>query len=114
MGVKRHQRCYSDLQLIWITTGLNMTTEDTDRVPDPGLTMVAGDVAAMDSESSYREREQRYRCSAEYAAMQRSYPQLRFWVSRCPGSDLVGGAIDASPLSTPDSSILWDRSHGES
>ena len=79
-----------------------MTTEDTDRVPDPGLTMVAGDVAAMDSESSYREREQRYRCSAEYAAMQRSYPQLRFWVSRCPGSDLVGGAIDASPLSTPD------------
>ena len=114
MGVERHQRCYSDLQLIWITTGLNMTTEDTDRVPDPGLTMVAGDVAAMDSESSYREREQRYRCSAEYAAMQRCYPQLRFWVSRCPGSDLVGGAIDASPLSTPDSSILWDRSHGES
>ncbi|CAK6686947.1 hypothetical protein MNNICLKF_00118 [Synechococcus sp. CBW1107] len=114
MGVERHQRCYSDLQLIWITTGLNMTTEDTDRVPDPGLTMVAGDVAAMDSESSYREREQRYRCSAEYAAMQQSYPQLRFWVSRCPGSDLVGGAIDASPLSTPDSSILWDRSHGES
>jgi hypothetical protein len=114
MGVERHQRCYSDLQLIRITTGLNMTTEDTDRVPDPGLTMVAGDVAAMDSESSYREREQRYRCSAEYAAMQQSYPQLRFWVSRCPGSDLVGGAIDASPLSTPDSSILWDRSHGES
>jgi hypothetical protein len=38
------------------------------------MTLAAGDVAAMDSESSYREREQRYRCSAEYAAMQRLYP----------------------------------------
>ena len=91
-----------------------MTTEDTDRVPEPGLTLVAGDVAAMGGESFYRGCEQRYRSSAEYAAMQQRYPQLRFWVSRCPGSDLVGGAIDASPLSTPDSSILWDRSHGES
>lgn len=68
-----------------------MTTEDLSGVPDPGLTLVAGDGAAMESESSYREREERYRSSEEYAAMQRHYPQLRFWISRCPGSDLVGG-----------------------
>jgi hypothetical protein len=68
-----------------------MTTEDLSGVPDPGLTLVPGDGAPMESESSYREREQRYRSSEEYAAMQRRYPQLRFWVSRCPGSDLVGG-----------------------
>jgi hypothetical protein len=92
-----------------------MTTEDLSRVPDAGLALVAGDGAAMESESSYREREERYRSSEEYAAMQRRYPQLRFWISRCPGSDLVGETADrdsAPPLQSP-VSILWDRSHGD-
>lgn len=92
-----------------------MTTEDLSGVPDPGLTLVAGDGAGMESESSYREREERYRSSEEYADMQRRYPQLRFWISRCPGSDLVGGTADRDsvpPLQSP-VSILWDRSHGD-
>jgi hypothetical protein len=103
-----------DLQLDLIATGCTVTTQHNNKASDTGLTLVPGDVAAMDGESFYRGCEQRYRSSAEYAAMQQRYPQLRFWVSRCPGSDLVGGATDASPVSTPDSSILWDRSHGES
>jgi hypothetical protein len=92
-----------------------MTTEDLSGVPDPGLTLVPGDGAPMESESSYREREQRYRSSEQYAAMQQRYPQLRFWVSRCPGAELVGGTTDRDgtpPLQSP-VSIVWDRSHGD-
>ena len=91
-----------------------MTTQDTDGTPDPGLTLVPGDVAPMDSESTYREREQRYRCSADYVAMQQRYPQLRFWVSRCHPSDLVGGTSDTAHPAKSAASIIWDRSHGES
>jgi hypothetical protein len=92
-----------------------MTTEDINGVPDPGLTLVPGDGAPMESESSYRERELRYRCSEDYATMQKLYPRLRFWVSRCPGADLVGGTTErdgAPPLQSP-VSIRWERSHGD-
>ena len=67
-----------------------MSTENMTGVSDPGLALVAGDGSAMESESSYRKREQRYRGSAEYAAMQQRYPQLRDWSSRCPDNELVG------------------------
>ncbi len=69
----------------------------------------------MTSESAYRQLEQGYRASEQYAAMQQRYPQLRFWISRCPGSELVGGTTDrdgAHPLESP-VSIFWDRSHGD-
>lgn len=91
-----------------------MTTEDLNGADDPGLTLIPGDGTSMESESSYRKREQRYRSSEQYVAMQQRYPQL-LWVSRCPGSDLVGGTTDrdsAPPLQSP-VSIRWDRSHGD-
>ncbi len=47
----------------------------------------------MDSESLYRERERLYRQSEQYASMQRLYPQLRLWMSRCEQSDLVSDSI---------------------
>ena len=76
-----------------------MTTEFNQKVSDPGLTPVAGDHNTMDSESLYREREQLYRQSEQYASMQRLYPQLRLWMSRCQQSDLVSDSI-----------LDWDRS----
>ncbi len=79
-----------------------MTTEPNQMVPDSGLTPVAGDHASMDSELLYRERERGYRQSEQYALMQRHYPQLRLWISRCQHSDLVS-----------DSRLDWDRSHGD-
>lgn len=90
-----------------------MTTEHDSRVPDPGLIPVAGDAHTMTSESAYRDLEQGYRCSAQYAAMQRRYPQLRFWIARCHPSDLVGGSMPQTMPSENPSALHWDRSHGE-
>ncbi|MBM5784770.1 MAG: hypothetical protein FJ076_08025 [Cyanobacteria bacterium K_DeepCast_35m_m1_288] len=68
----------------------------------------------MSSDSDYRQLEQGYRSSEQYAAMQQRYPQLRFWIARCHPSDLVA---DPLPQSTPPqgaSALHWERSHGES
>ena len=65
------------------------------------------------SETAYRDLEQGYRCSEQYAAMQRRYPQLRFWIARCHPSDLVG---DPPPQARPpqgSTALNWERSHGE-
>jgi hypothetical protein len=67
-----------------------MTIEQDSRVPDPGLIPVAGDAHTMSSESVYRKLELGYRASEQYAAMQRRYLQLRFWIAHCHPSDLVG------------------------
>ena len=91
-----------------------MTAKDIDGADDTGLTFVPGDGAPMESESSYRVREQLYRRSEQYAAMQQRYPPLRFWIARCHPSDLVA---DPLPQSTPlqgASALHWERSHGES
>ena len=99
---------------IVIATRLTVTTEQNRGELDPGLTPVSGDATTMTSESAYRELEQGYRCSEEYAAMQRRYPQLRFWIARCHPSDLVG---DPPPQARPpqgSTALNWERSHGES
>ena len=96
-----------------ITTRLTMTTEENPRGLDSDLIPVSGDAQSMSSESDYRQLEQGYRCSEQYAAMQQRYPQLRFWIARCHPSDLVG---DPPPQSTPpqgSSALHWERSHGE-
>jgi hypothetical protein len=81
---------------------------------DPGLRPVSGVFDAMNSESAYRDLEQGYRASEQYAAMQRRYPQLRFWIARCNPSDLVGGSpAQTMPAENP-SALHWERSHGES
>jgi hypothetical protein len=67
----------------------------------------------MDSETAYRDLEQGYRCSEQYAAMRRRYPQLRFWIARCHPSDLVGDASDAVAQAEQSSALVWERSHGE-
>jgi len=98
-----HQRCSQAIgSSIRIASALTMPTESNQKVPDPGLTPVAGDHITMDSESRYRERERDYRQSEQYALMQRLYPQLRLWMSRCQQSDLVS-----------DSLLDWERSHGD-
>ena len=91
-----------------------MTTEQNPRVPDSGLTPVSGDAQSMSSETDYRQLEQGYRSSEQYAAMQQRYPQLRFWTARCHPTDLVD---DPPPQSTQPhgaSALQWERSHGES
>ena len=91
-----------------------MTIEHDSRVPDPGLIPVSGDAHTMSSDSAYRDLEQGYRASEQYAAMQRRYPQLRFWIARCHPSDLVGSSpAQTVPAENP-SALHWERSHGES
>ncbi len=91
-----------------------MTTEQDPRGLDPGLTPVSGDFDTMDSETAYRDLEQGYRCSEQYAAMQRRYPQLRFWIAHCQPSDVVGGSPPQTMQSENPSALHWERSHGES
>lgn len=96
-----------------IAAGSTVTTEQNPRGLDPGLTPVSGDFDSMDSETAYRDLEQGYRCSEQYAAMQRLYPQLRFWTARCHPSDLVSDAGDAEAQAEQSSALVWERSHGE-
>lgn len=96
-----------------IAAGSTVTTEQNPRGLDPGLTPVSGDFDSMDSETAYRDLEQGYRCSEQYAAMQRLYPQLRFWTARCHPSDLVSDAGDAVTQAEQGSALAWERSHGE-
>jgi hypothetical protein len=103
-----------DLQLDLIAAGLTMTIERDSRVQDPGLIPVSGDAHTMSSDSAYRDLEQGYRCSEQYAAMQRRYPQLRFWIAHCQPSDLVGGSPPQTMQSENPSALHWERSHGES
>jgi hypothetical protein len=42
-----------------------MTTKDINGADNPGLTLIPGDGTSMESESSYRKREQRYRSSEQ-------------------------------------------------
>ena len=91
-----------------------MTIEQNSRVPDPGLIPVAGDAHTMSSESAYRKLELGYRASEQYAAMQRRYPQLRFWIARCHPTDLVGDAPNKAVPSQGSSYLYWERSYGES
>ena len=91
-----------------------MTNEQHPRGPDSGLIPVSGDAHTMSSESAYRDLEQSYRCSEQYAAMRQRYPQLRFWIARCDPSDLVGGLPPQTVPCESQSALHWDRSHGES
>jgi hypothetical protein len=66
----------------------------------------------MPSESAYRQLEQGYRSSEQYAAMQQRYPQLRFWTTRCHPPDLV---VDHPPQFMPPQcspAVHWESSHG--
>ena len=91
-----------------------MTNEQHPRGPDSGLIPVSGDAHTMSSESAYRDLEQSYRCSEQYAAMRQRYPQLRFWIAHCQPSDLVGGSPPQTMQSENPSALHWERSHGES
>lgn len=92
-----------------------MTTErnpaDWDLDPFP----LSAESIAMDSEATYRERENSYRRSSAYAGMRRRYPQLRYWIARCRQPDLIGGsASPAAPQPVlPGVMLQWQRSHGE-
>lgn len=57
-------------------------------------------------EPDYRQLEQAYRLSAEYAAMVRRYPLLQQMIHACHRDDLVADTRHQPRLA-------WDRSHGE-
>jgi len=83
--------------------------------PGSDEALVHGQPLSMQNDQDYRQLEQHYRRSAQYAAMVARYPQLRHWISTCSTGDLVG-----DPTGNPDQHGLpgvvlqWDRSHGES
>ena len=88
-----------------------MTNQHNPRVPDPGLEPISGEQQIpMRSETNYRDLERGYRQSEQYAWMQKQYPQLRFWITHCHPTDLVGGD---SKHAEPRSTLQWERSHGE-
>jgi hypothetical protein len=88
-----------------------MTNRRNPRVPDPGLEPISGEQQiAMRSETNYRDLERGYRQTEQYAWMQKRYPQLRFWITHCHPTDLVGGD---SKHAEPGSTLQWERSHGE-
>ena len=89
-GTPIQRWCEAVCTCIVIAAGSTVTTERDPMGLDPGLRPVSGVFDAMNSESAYRDLEKSYRCSEQYAAMKRRYPQLRFWIAHCKPTDLVG------------------------
>ncbi|NDC35236.1 MAG: hypothetical protein EBZ51_07595 [Synechococcaceae bacterium WB9_2_112] len=98
-----------------------MTTEDQRHLsgtqPDPGADegLMHGQPLPAQTDHDYRQLEQHYRRSAQYAAMVARYPQLRHWISHCSNVDLVGDPAE-TPIGHAVGGVVlqWDRSHGES
>ena len=97
-----------------------MTTADHSRPtgarpePGPDADLVHGQQLPLQSVQDYRQLEQHYRRSAQYAAMVSRYPLLRHWINACRHSELVADPQPGSQQQGPPGIVLqWDRSHGE-
>lgn len=97
-----------------------MTTADHSRPtgarpdPWPDGELVHGQQLPLQSDQDYRQLEQRYRRSAQYAAMVSRYPLLRHWIDACRHSELVADPLPGSQQQGQPGIVLqWDRSHGE-
>lgn len=98
-----------------------MTTDDQPHrwgartEPGPDEALVHSQALPPQNDQDYRQLEQHYRRSAQYAAMVARYPQLRHWISACSTGDLVGDPPgDTGQHGLPGVVLQWDRSHGES
>ncbi len=78
---------------------------------DPVL--VHGDQACMQPDQDYRQLEQGYHHSAQYAAMVQRYPVLKHSIEACQQSELVGDQEILLLPSLDDPGLHWERSHGE-
>jgi hypothetical protein len=97
-----------------------MTTADHSRPtgarpePGPDADLVHGQQLPLQSDQDYRQLEQHYRRSAQYAAMVSRYPLLRHWIDACRHSELVADPLPGSQhQGQPGIVLQWDRSHGE-
>jgi len=97
-----------------------MTTEDQRHLsgtqPDPGADegLMHGQPLPAQTDHDYRQLEQHYRRSAQYAAMVSRYPLLRHWIDACRHSELVADPLQGSQQQGQPGIVLqWDRSHGE-
>jgi hypothetical protein len=66
---------------------------------------------AVHEELHYRQLEQTYYQSAQYAAMVERYPLLRSSIAACHSLALVNDAPEPAPGGT--AHLQWERSHGE-
>ena len=66
---------------------------------------------ALHEELHYRQLEQTYYQSAQYAAMVERYPLLRSSIAACRSLALVNDASEPAPRGT--AHLQWERSHGE-
>ena len=57
--------------------------------PWPDGDLVHGQQLPLQCDQDYRQLEQHYRRSAQYAAMVSRYPLLRHWIDACRHSELV-------------------------
>ena len=78
--------------------------------PDPAL--VHGDQAWMQPDEDYRQLEQSYHHSAQYAAMVQRYPVLKHAIEACRKAELVGDQQSLLP-EVHGPQLHWQRSHGE-
>jgi len=97
-----------------------MTTADHSRPtgarpePGPDADLVHGQQLPLQCVQDYRQLEQHYRGSAQYAAMVSRYPLLRHWINACRHSELVADPQPGSQhQGQPGIVLQWDRSHGE-
>lgn len=90
-----------------------MTTANNHRQPrlDPGL--VHGDQPSMQPDLDYRQLEQSYRHSAQYAAMVQRYPVLKHSIEHYQQAELVGDQQHVLLQTLHGPSLHWHRSHGE-
>ncbi len=89
-----------------------MTTAKNPRRARPDPALVHGDQMCMQPDQDYRQLEQSYRHSAQYAAMVQRYPVLRHAIEACRQAELVSDQQSSLPaLHGPQ--LHWHRSHGE-
>jgi hypothetical protein len=95
---------------------LPMTTADNQHHQRPrnDTALVHGDQPCMQADQDYRQLEQRYRHSAQYAAMVQTYPVLKHAIQDCQQTELVSdhrNPLESTPIHCPQ--LNWQRSHGE-
>ena len=67
----------------------------------------------MQPDQDYRQLEQSYHHSAQYAAMVQRYPVLKHSIKACQQSELMGEQESLLLPSLDGPELYWERSHGE-
>ena len=118
--MQRRQRAAVALCSTLIARSPLMTTADHSPPmgarPEPGpiADLVHGQQLPLQSDQDYRQLEQRYRRSAQYAEMVSRYPLLRHWIDACRHSELVADPLPGSQQQGQPGIVLqWDRNHAE-